>query len=121
MEVLQNKAADVVIADMHLSGTGGPAFLRQIKDSHPDVVRIMVCPEYEINSTYFAVATVHQILAKPVDPYVLLNVVERSCRLRALLTNSMRKKIGSVGHLPPGSRRLSGTDGSNRTIGNFKC
>jgi response regulator RpfG family c-di-GMP phosphodiesterase len=98
---LQNKAADVVIADMHLSGTGGPAFLRQIKDSHPDVVRIMVCPEYEISSTYFAVATVHQILAKPVDPYVLLNVVERSCRLRDLLTNSMRKKIGSVGHLPP--------------------
>ena len=100
LKLMQNTPVDVIVADMHMNGTDGPQFLRLIKQQYPDVVRLMLCSQHEMESTFFALLTVHQVLSKPVDAGRLVNVIERTCRLRELLTNSLRKKIGGVGQLP---------------------
>jgi putative nucleotidyltransferase with HDIG domain len=101
LDMAKTTPVDVVVADMHMPDMDGPTLLRAIKEEHPDIVRIMSCAQYEMDSTFFALLTVHQVLGKPVDPETLINVVERTCRLRELLTDSLRKKIGAVGQLPP--------------------
>jgi putative nucleotidyltransferase with HDIG domain len=123
LDMAKNMPIDVVVADMHMPDMDGPTLLRAIKEEHPDIVRIMVCAQYEIDSTFFALLTVHQVLGKPVDAETLINVVERTCRLRELLTDSLRKKIGAVGQLPPAptvylelTNAMKSPDVSNRKI-----
>ena len=101
LEIVRSKPVDVLVSDMHMPGMDGPELLRIVKDERPDVVRVMLCAPYELDSTYFALMTVHQVLAKPLDADALMNAVDRTCQLRGLLTDSLRKKIGAVGQLPP--------------------
>jgi putative nucleotidyltransferase with HDIG domain len=101
LELVRSKPVDVLVSDMHMPGMDGPELLRIVKDERPDVVRVMLCAPYELDSTYFALMTVHQVLAKPLDADALMNAVDRTCQLRGLLTDSLRKKIGAVGQLPP--------------------
>lgn len=123
LDMAKDTPVDVVVADMHMPDMDGPTLLRAIKEEHPDIVRIMSCAQYEMDSTFFALLTVHQVLGKPVDPETLINVVERTCRLRELLTDSLRKKIGAVGQLPPAptvylelTNAMKSADVSNRKI-----
>ncbi|HEY2382413.1 MAG TPA: response regulator [Terriglobia bacterium] len=101
LKTLQQTHVDVVVADMHMPEIDGPELLRIVKAEYPEIVRCMACPRHEMHSTYFALMTVQQILAKPLDPAAVMDMVERACRLRELMTDSLRKKIGGVGQLPP--------------------
>src|SRR5256885_12294260 len=78
----------------------GPALLRKMKEEHPAIMRLILCGQHEFDSIFVALPTAHQIIAKPLDAEILLNIVERTCRLRELLTDSLRKKIGGVEQLP---------------------
>lgn len=101
LTILQETHVDVVVADMNMPGIDGPEFLRTVKVQYPEIVRCMACPPHESQSRYFALMTVQQILAKPLDPATVIDTVERACRLRELMTDSLRRKIGGVGQLPP--------------------
>jgi HD-like signal output (HDOD) protein/CheY-like chemotaxis protein len=100
LEIVENSAILVIVADMHMPGIDGPALLATIKEKHPSLVRIILCPQYETGVTFAALQVSHQVLGKPLDVDTLFNVVERACRLRELLTDSLRRKIGSVEQLP---------------------
>jgi putative nucleotidyltransferase with HDIG domain len=100
LEMARDASIDVVVADMHMPGMDGPMLLRKIKEEHPGIVRLMLCPQYETDAIFAALPTAHQVLAKPLDADILVNIVERTCRLRELLTDSLRKKIGAVDQLP---------------------
>jgi putative nucleotidyltransferase with HDIG domain len=100
LEFVRNASIDVVVADMHMPGTDGPTLLGMIKEEHPDLVRIMVCPQSEMDSMFVALPVSHQVLGKPLDMDTLLNSIERTCRLRELLTDSLRRKIGALEPLP---------------------
>src|SRR5437016_13987264 len=60
----------------------------------------MLCSVYELTSIFIALPTAQQMLVEPLDPDSLLNVVEWTCRLRELLTDSLRRKIGALEQLP---------------------
>jgi HD-like signal output (HDOD) protein/CheY-like chemotaxis protein len=100
LEILRNEPIDVVVTDMHMPGVDGPMLLGAIKEDHPDVIRIMLCPLSEIDSVFVALPVSHQILAKPLDASTLYNAIERIYALRGLLTESLRKKIGGLQQLP---------------------
>jgi HD-like signal output (HDOD) protein len=100
LEVLRKEPVDVVVADMHMPGVDGPMLLGAIKEDHPDIVRIMLCPLAEIDSVFVALPVSHQILAKPLDSEALINSIERIYGLRELLTDALRKKIGALQQLP---------------------
>jgi HD-like signal output (HDOD) protein len=100
LELVRNQPIDVVIADMHMPGVDGTMLLKAIKEDHPDIVRIMLCPLSEVDSVFVALPVSHQILAKPLDADTLYNTIERIYTLRALLTQSLRKRIGALQQLP---------------------
>jgi HD-like signal output (HDOD) protein len=100
LEFLRDMKIDVVVSDMHMPGKDGPALFGAVKELYPDVVRIMLCPQLETDSILVALPVSHQVLAKPLDGDVLWNAIERIYRLRELLTDSLRKKIGGLKQLP---------------------
>jgi HD-like signal output (HDOD) protein len=100
LEIIRNQPVDVVVADMHMPGVDGPMLLGAIKEDFPELVRIMLCPLSEVDSVFVALPVSHQILAKPLDADTLFNSIERIYALRELLTDSLRKKIGSLQQLP---------------------
>jgi putative nucleotidyltransferase with HDIG domain len=100
LKMVETAQVDVVVVDMHMPGMDGATLLGIMKDRHPELVRIMVCPQYETGLTFLSLQVCHQVIGKPLNIDVLLNVVERACRLRELLTDSLRKHIGGVEQLP---------------------
>ena len=100
LELARSASIDVVVADLHMRQMDGPALLRKMREEHPDIIRLILCGQHEFDSIFVALPTAHQIIAKPLDAEILLNIVERTCRLRELLTDSLRKKIGGVEQLP---------------------
>src|SRR5690349_14337429 len=59
LEILRNEPVDIVVADMHMPGVDGAMLLGAIKEDHPDVVRIMLCPLSEIDSVFVALPVSH--------------------------------------------------------------
>ena len=100
LEVVESKAIDVIVSDLHMPGMDGQALLGSIKENHPNMVRIMLCPLSNIDGVFAALTVSHQVLNKPLDAESLWNAIERTCRLRGLLTDSLREKIGSIEKLP---------------------
>jgi HD-like signal output (HDOD) protein len=100
LEAVQKAAIDAVVCDMRTQGPDGALLLGTLKEDHPDIVRITLCSPSELDSIFAALPLSHQILARPLDPDALCNVIERTFRLHALLTDSLRKLIGSVEQLP---------------------
>lgn len=94
---LHNSSFDVVVSGMRV--TASAALFQKIKDNHPDIARITISNPGESIFTVLPVS--HQVLSSPCDIEHLLNVIERACRLRALLSDgSLRKSIGNIEKLP---------------------
>jgi HD-like signal output (HDOD) protein len=100
LEAVENAAVDAVVCDMQTHKPDGAQLLGALKEDHPHIVRITLCGPSETDSIFAALPVSHQILSKPLDPDILFNVIERAFRLHALLTDSLRKHIGSVEQLP---------------------
>jgi HD-like signal output (HDOD) protein/CheY-like chemotaxis protein len=100
MSIVRTEPVDVVVTDMHMPGVNGAMLLEAVKEDRPDIVRLMLCPPAEIDSLFVALPVSHQTLAKPLDADLLFNLIERVYRLRELLTDSLRKKIGGLQQLP---------------------
>jgi HD-like signal output (HDOD) protein/CheY-like chemotaxis protein len=100
MDVVRSERVDIVVTDMHMPGVDGAMLLGAIKEDHPHIVRVMLCPQSETDSILVALPVSHQILAQPMVPEALWNAIERIYQLRELLTDSLRKKIGGMQQLP---------------------
>jgi HD-like signal output (HDOD) protein len=100
LEQVRKEPIDVIVSDMHMPGIDGTTLLGTIKEDFPHIVRIMLCPQSEMDSIFVALPVSHQILTKPLDADALCNAIERIYGLRELLTESLRKKIGALQQLP---------------------
>jgi HD-like signal output (HDOD) protein len=94
---LKESSFDVVVSGMRV--TAGTALFQKIKEGYPDIARITISNPGE--AIFTALPVSHQVLSSPCDIEHLLNVIERACRLRALLADqSLRKSIGNIEKLP---------------------
>jgi len=100
LETVRKASIDAIVCDMHMRTSDGPQLLGTLKEDYPDLVRITLANPAEMDSIFAALPISHQILSKPLDADALCNVIERTFRLRELLTDSLRKRIGSVEQLP---------------------
>ena len=97
---LRTNPCDVVISNMRMRGMDGGLLFERIKEERPDAVRIMLCNPNDQNAVFVALPVSHQVLADPCDGQTLFNAVERACRLRGLLTDSLLKQVGNIEKLP---------------------
>ncbi len=100
LEMLSNSAFQVVITEMQALGVEqGALFLEKLKAVYPESIRLTLCPPSARDAAFAALPNSHQVLP-PCDADTLGNIVERAVRLRALLTESLRQKIGYIEKLP---------------------
>jgi EAL domain-containing protein (putative c-di-GMP-specific phosphodiesterase class I)/FixJ family two-component response regulator len=69
LALLQSEAVDVIVSDQRMPGMTGVEFLRAVKTSHPDTVRIVLSGFTELQSVTDAVneGAIYKFLTKPWD------------------------------------------------------
>lgn len=101
LAILETLPFDVIISDMRMPVMDGATLLSQVRERHPQMVRIVLSGHTELETALRAVPVAHQFLAKPCDPGQLRVAVERACHLKALLTEeSICSVVGAMGELP---------------------
>lgn len=98
---LANRRFDAVISDVRMPEIDGVAFLRKVRESHPEAIRIVLSGQSDAQQAQALVYVAHQFLAKPCDTQVIFEVIHRSCELQSLLAaERIRKVIGKLTQLP---------------------
>lgn len=101
LETMQHNKINVVISDMRMPGMSGVQLLQTVQEHAPEVVRVMLTGEPDIN-TYREVMTVsHYFLWKPTSLKEFETLFSRIKHLDTILTNTtLVQLIGSVNSLP---------------------
>lgn len=101
LEVMAAKKVDVVVSDMRMPGMDGATLLATIQEQYPHAIRIMLTGQADDESILRTVSVVHQFLAKPADPELLKQVINRATALQDLMADERLKEvISSIGTLP---------------------
>ncbi len=101
LEIMAAKKVDVVISDMRMPGMDGATLLTTIQERYPHAIRIMLTGQAENESILRTVNVVHQFLAKPADPVLLKQVINRATALQDLMADERLKEVvSSIGSLP---------------------
>ena len=118
------RPADVVVSDMRMPLMDGAELMRQVRDSWPNAIRIILSGETDHSGALHSLEVAHQFLAKPCDGDTLIETIDRAVSLQALLQHqAVQAVVGRIGSLPAAPRmylKLSGLlrDG-NAGIGRF--
>lgn len=101
LEVLGRERFDVLVASSRLAGLDAAGLLGQVKARHPAVARLMIHSSGDREAVSRALPVAQQLLAEPLTPAMLAEVVDRVGGLHTLLSDeSMRALVGSLHRLP---------------------
>lgn len=101
LEVLASQPIDVIVSDMRMPEMDGATLLREVQSQYPNVVRVVLSGQAEVETALRAVPVAHQFLAKPSEPGIIDNVVERACSLQLLINDdAVKRTIGRIDRLP---------------------
>ncbi|MEI7989713.1 MAG: response regulator [Chloroflexota bacterium] len=78
---------DVVITDMHMPSMDGNQLLDVVSREYPGVIRFVLSGNTSDNQSMKSTRLVHQMIPKPSEMEHIYTIVERSCRLRDMLTD----------------------------------
>src|ERR1700722_17907003 len=79
--LLSTTPFDVIVADLYMPRTDGPALLKSVREKWPGVVRIILAAQSEMEESQRAILVAHQCVLKPCDPNTLRNAVGRASSL----------------------------------------
>jgi putative nucleotidyltransferase with HDIG domain len=98
---LEAHPVDIVVTDMRMPKMDGHELLKQVRDRHPDVIRIVLTGYADLALVTQTSSVAHQHLLKPCDFDQLRSVLERAAALQDLMTQEqIRKIVGGLGSLP---------------------
>lgn len=101
LALLETARFDVVVSDLHMPGMDGATLLKQVREQFPDVVRIVLTSDLELQTAFRTLDVAHQLLVKPCEPEGLRVAVERACSLKSTLSSYlMRRTVTALGELP---------------------
>jgi HD-like signal output (HDOD) protein/ActR/RegA family two-component response regulator len=105
---IKEKRVDVIVADMRMPGMDGAELLGKVRELDSGVVRIILSGQSDRGAVLRAVKVAHQFLAKPFDPLELESTLDRTCRLKELLSDpALQDLVGGVQSLPSAPRVYS--------------
>jgi HD-like signal output (HDOD) protein len=104
---------DVVVSDMRMPRMDGATLLGKVKEQQPWAVRMILSGQTDLESTMKSVFVAHMFLSKPCDPALLQSVVDRACRLNAILrSDELRAIAGKVQMLPAAPKTYVALNGA---------
>jgi HD-like signal output (HDOD) protein len=98
---LAQKRFDAIVCDIGAPTMDGAQLLAQVRDRHPNVVRLCLSDTVDGDAFLRAVPVTHQFLSKPGNVENLCDVLERICSLRDILQHpAIHALIGNLKALP---------------------
>jgi putative nucleotidyltransferase with HDIG domain len=105
LELLAAEQFDVIVTDLRMPGMDGLELLRQVRQSHPQLARVILSGSTDLDRAAEASTVAHQMLTKPCEAAALRNIVDRALRVQSLLVNdTLRQIVCSSGTLPSAPR-----------------
>jgi putative nucleotidyltransferase with HDIG domain len=93
LEALAKEPYDAVVSDMRMPLMDGAQLLEEIKQQHPDVVRMILSGQSSREAVYRSISPAHQFLTKPCDPKELVARLSQAFAMRDLLANQALKTV----------------------------
>ncbi len=101
LERMASQTFDIIISDVTMPKVDGVALLQQVRNRHPDTIRILMSGTAHGAVLMRAVPVAHRFLSKPWNIKSLLSDLHRAFELRAFMSHTdLRKVVGSVTSLP---------------------
>lgn len=101
---------DLVLTDMRMPGIDGAELLSRIRATEPSTARLMLSGQADAAEILRALPLTHRFLAKPCEPRVIRDAIERGCSVNRFLPRGrVRRAIGGIDRLnasPEGYARL---------------
>src|SRR5579863_2413558 len=105
LAMLQREPFDVIVTDMRMPGMDGAMLLAEVTCRYPDILRMVLSGQSDLESVVKSAGATHQYLTKPCSIEVLRNVVNRTVSLRQLLNNAslmqVVSRMRSIPSVPP--------------------
>ncbi|MDB4961450.1 MAG: hypothetical protein JWP01_1449 [Myxococcales bacterium] len=77
LAIIQREDIDIIASDIGMPGMDGVTLFHRIRDRRPRIARIALSGEARFTDRMRAVLEIHQWLAKPCPPTVLIDTIER--------------------------------------------
>lgn len=107
VESMQERPADVVVADFRMPGMDGGQLLKVVRERWPDTARLMLSGHTEEDDLLQMITVAQRFLDKPCDRAVLVDAIESALRTRASLEGTdLRAEIGALSMLPSAAETL---------------
>ena len=101
LEYLATQTCDVMVTDMRMPGMDGASLLQTVKERYPQMARVILSGQTGRDDMLRATPAMQQFLAKPCDPQLLRETVERLCRVQCLMHDErIRSLVGALDRLP---------------------
>lgn len=92
---------DVIVSDIRMPGMDGAELLNKIKDLYPNVIRIALSGQVDLNEVIRSIRAVHQYISKPCEADELVDKVEGAITSRKVLTDpQMQSLVTEIDALP---------------------
>ena len=82
LEILGSGTFDVIVSDLRMPEIDGMQLLTEVKNKHPEVIRIILSGQVEQDTTFKSVQVAHQSLSKPCDADILKQTLNELFALR---------------------------------------
>jgi len=101
LATLGREPFDIVVTDMRMPSMNGAELLAEVLQLHPQVVRIILSGQADLQNALAGIGLAHQYLSKPTEPTVLIGVLKRVIGLLAQIPNpALRRSLNSLQSLP---------------------
>ena len=92
LTILSNQPVDVILSDQRMPGMSGVEFLRQVKQTHPDTVRIVLSGYTDLQFITDAIneGAIYKFLTKPWDDKQLREQVREAFRSKEIADENLR-------------------------------
>lgn len=105
LAALESEPFDVIVTDMRMPGMDGAMLLGEVTRRYPDILRMVLSGQSDLESVIKSAGAAHQYLSKPCSIQALRDAVNRTVSLRQLLTNDSLKQVvsrmRSIPSVPP--------------------
>jgi HD-like signal output (HDOD) protein len=90
-----------VVTDVRMPGMDGTELLSQVRERHPDTIRIVLSGQADRDLTLRSAASAHQYLSKPCDAEALRLTITRASALKDVLSDpSLQNLVAGAKSLP---------------------